>query len=455
LADLSAYINFSVRLDYTQNKILLTDTSTYHVGVDVNITGKFDITHPDLIPEVGSWTLPDVTYVSGALTTSLRELRRSSANLPQTGVYTITYTIDHPSYVPTVLTKTFNLQFAPVTGSITKNFDVFTPALTVSDTAVYTVANFTTTSTTRSWVATVGTVDTLMGSSSTLDLAVSGNYYDAAYVITLGTTLIYTHTTDTWLSVKWLVSASLNASANTPPDTCEMLAYLNTLKARLDLLIGACQPYDTAKKTYEYAADLYFHILERLKAGTTIGVIDYVNEFLVLYYNAIPATINTNSIIPPYTFCYATGGSGSGGSTVIKVFALMNSTVTDYTNPNFSDGTLLLAASEGFIIKDTFLSLSGSTVSFTNGDQFEDTKWYVFLIVKAGAATITKLHVSMIVDSVDYTNAAFSGKELLLTTSERFVLKDTDISLVSTTVSKTVSGDQFFAGTWYTFILKS
>lgn len=380
LADLSAYINFSVRLDYTQNKILLTDTGSYPVGVDANITGKFDITHPDLIPQVGSWTTPDVVYDSGALTTSLRELRRSSTNLPQTGVYTITYTIDHPSYVPTVLTKTFNLQFVPVTGSITKNFDVFTPQLRVTDAAVYTVGNFTTTSIARSWVAQVGTVDTLMGSLATLDLAVSGNYYDAAYVITLGTTVIYTHETYDWLSVKWLVSSSLSASAYTPPTTCELLAYLDTLKARLDYLIGTCQPYDAAKKTYEYAANLYFHIIERLKAETTTGVIDYVTEFLTIYYNAIPNTATFNIPILPYVFCYATGGSGSG-DVITKLYATMSVSSASYTNAVLNGKSILMVASEGLVLRDTDFDLVGDTVSKTNsGDEFVSGTWYLFLL---------------------------------------------------------------------------
>lgn len=307
MADLSAYINFSVRLDYTQNKILLTDTGTYLAGVDVNLVGKFDITHPDLIPEVGSWTLPDVTYVSGALTTSLRDLRRSSTNLPQTGNYTITYTIDHPDYTPTVLSRTFNFQYVPVAAVVTEGFDVFTPLLELVDETVYTVANFNSPTITRAWSVVAGTLGTVTGSTSTLDLAVSGDYYDATYVGTLLTTLIYQHSTLSYLSVKDSVGYSVDTSANTPPDTCSLLAFVNALKERADLLANTCQPYTEARATWQYATSLYMLILQNLLASTTDNVTDYVDELLVLYYNAVPNYTNTNTIIPPYTFCYPQG----------------------------------------------------------------------------------------------------------------------------------------------------
>jgi hypothetical protein len=51
MADLSAYVDFSVRLDKSgmTPAIVLTDTSAYPVGVAATVTGVFSVTQPDNI----------------------------------------------------------------------------------------------------------------------------------------------------------------------------------------------------------------------------------------------------------------------------------------------------------------------------------------------------------------------------------------------------------------------
>lgn len=455
MPDLSAYINFAVQLDYTQNKFVLTDNSTYPVGVAAGITGIFSIQQPDMINEEGDWNNPDIEWNGSALPDALRDLRRNSQNKPQKGSYTITYQVDHPDYTPTTLSRTFTLDYTPVTGEITEDFDVFTPDLSVSDEVVYTRPNFTTASITRSWNATVGTVGTVTGTGATLDLAIASYYYDAAYTITLASTVVYNSTAYSFMSVKDVVNSTLSTTANTPPDTCSLLAYLTTIKTRLDELVNTCQPYEQAKANYEYAADLYFHILERLKAGSTSGVIDYVKEFLTIYYNAVPTYVNTNTAILPYTFCYSVSGGGTTDN-LTKLHVVLSSNSSTYSSPEFTNSLILMMIKEGLVQKDTDFSLSSDTVSYTNGDTFEAGKWITWLLRKsAGTGSITKLHVLMTADSVSYTNILFANKEILLTITEGGVLKDTDVSLSVTTVSKTNTGDKFFAGTWYTFLLKA
>ncbi len=73
----------------------------------------------------------------------------------------------------------------------------------------------------------------------------------------------------------------------------------------------------------------------------------------------------------------------------------------------------------------------------------------------SGDETVLKVHVTMVAaSSSTYTNALFTGKELLMTTREGQVLKDTDLSLVGDTISY-LNGDTFEPGVWYTFILKA
>lgn len=320
--DLSAYIDFTVQLDYTQNKVVLTDTSTYPVGISVGIKGIFNVTHPDLITDDGNWNSPDTlgTRLTNPFV-DLKELRRNSSNKPQCGSYTVTYTIDHASYTPTTLTKTFYLQYEPVTGEITENFDVFTPELSVSDNVVYTRSNFSTTSITRSWEAVVGTVDTVTGTAATLDLSIGGNYYDASYDISLDVVVNYQSTTYSYLSIKDSINTVLETQANTPPTTCELLSYLNVIKGRQDALDGYCQSWETSKTNFEYGMNLYMLILHNLLAGNHDSITTYVDEFLRLYYNAAPTYINTNTIIPAYTFCYPAGEVGIYSSVYSTVYA--------------------------------------------------------------------------------------------------------------------------------------
>lgn len=380
MPDLSAYINFAVQLDYTQNKFVLTDNSTYPVGVAAGITGIFSIQQPDMINEEGDWNNPDVEWNGSALPDALRDLRRNSQNKPQKGSYTITYQVDHPDYTPTTLSRTFTLDYTPVTGEVTESFDVFTPQLRVTDATVYTQPNYTTASLVRAWSVTVGTVGTVTGSTATLDLGIGGQYYDAAYTGSFATTVVYQHASLSYLSIKDIISGTVDTTANTPPDTCSLLAYLTTIKSRMDALVNTCQPYEQAKADYEYASNLYFHILERLKAESTSGVIDYVQEFLTIYYNTEPPYINTNTVIDTYVFCYATGGGGGTGD-ITKFFATVATTSTSFSNAVFAGKEILLTASEGSVLRDTDISLTGSTVTKTNtGDEFVAGTWYLFLL---------------------------------------------------------------------------
>jgi hypothetical protein len=72
-----------------------------------------------------------------------------------------------------------------------------------------------------------------------------------------------------------------------------------------------------------------------------------------------------------------------------------------------------------------------------------------------GSNDIIKVYVTMTtLSSSTYSNALFTGKELLVTTREGFVLKDTDLALVGDTISY-LNGDTFDPGVWYTFVLKT
>ena len=76
-------MNFSVLLDKRQPSstgFKFTDTGSYG-GIEVNFTGWYTVLQPDgATVTVGSYASPVIFYSSGALTTSLSELRLNTAS---------------------------------------------------------------------------------------------------------------------------------------------------------------------------------------------------------------------------------------------------------------------------------------------------------------------------------------------------------------------------------------
>jgi hypothetical protein len=132
VADLSAYIDFSVQLDKSVDPALvrLTDPDNYPAGVGIYIRGVFSVTQPDGISVDGNFTSPDVYSSGGQLVVATKELRLASDGVAlQNGLYTITYTVQCTGYTDTVLTKAFTLDYASPSVIITPLKDVFTPQI--------------------------------------------------------------------------------------------------------------------------------------------------------------------------------------------------------------------------------------------------------------------------------------------------------------------------------------
>lgn len=301
MADLSAYIDFSVELNYWDNKIVLSDPNDYPVGVDVDLKGIFEITLPDGVTNTGVWTSPDIYYSGSNLIPSEKVLRLDSLGKPQNGTYTIKYTVDHPSYVPTVLTKTFELNFTPKTLTLVKDFDVFTPILEFRDTTNYSHAGWSLTSEENEWYAQIGTVGTKsLTNNSTFDLSYSGNYYDALYEISYTKKTIYTNSTYGWLTLYYDYEVSVTAKANTPPGICYLIQYLDDLFASLQAKIANCTNYDNEKKNYEYAESLLNHLLTKIRHSHISGIYGLITEYLLVTRHTQTDYVNLNVPILAY-----------------------------------------------------------------------------------------------------------------------------------------------------------
>lgn len=306
MPDLSSYINYSVQFDIRDKNApvwLLTDTGVYPLGVAAGLSGIFEITQPDKGVYTGSWATPDIIYSAGALQPASISLRLATGRVLQPGTYIIKYSIDHALYTPTILTRTFTVAYSVPTAVLTEAFDVFVPTLSIADETDYVPSGYTTAISSRAWAAVVGTVGTVTGTSSTLNLAYLTNYYDAAYAITLIANFIHTSTVYSYLTIRDRLTTIKNTGAWTPPTATVLRGYLKTLKSTLDALVNSCQTHAKAKADYEYAYTLYMHIKTRVCAGDTIGVYTYIQEILDILHNhaAIPTT-HTNAVIPAYNY---------------------------------------------------------------------------------------------------------------------------------------------------------
>jgi hypothetical protein len=322
MADLSAYIDFNIVLakDPNTSSLTLSDPDNYPVGVDVNLKGYFVITQPDGITITGNYLTPDIEWDGSQLSEAVKELRLRSTGGFQQGEYSITYNIVAPGYDETSLTKSFDLSYTSPTITVTDSFDVFTPTLSLTDETEYEQDGMTLDGVTRSWEATIisveGTNQDISASTETFDLAYLGSYYDSRYDASLTAVVAYTlEAPDNWVTIEDTQEFEETYYAFIPPTIVDLLELLTTYKATVDAancICGtACVDNCTQlKATYSLAVSIFTHIVERGRAGQTTGLDAYVIQLQKLLSNCVtPAYTNTNEAIPAYDWGSSTSGS--------------------------------------------------------------------------------------------------------------------------------------------------
>lgn len=352
MANLDAYIDFNVTLSKGSgsSSLLLSDPDNYPPGVDVTLLGYFIITQPDTITITGSYAVPDIEWDGSELSTATKQLRLRAAGEFQQGVYTIVYHVAAPGYDETVLTKTFDLSFTTPELDIEDDFDVFTPQLLVTDETDYAQAGMTLDNVSRSWEATIisveGTNEDISGSVQTFNLSYFGSYYDSRYDITLISTVTYLiDSPDDWVTIEVILEKAETLYAFIPPSITDLLEMLTTYKGTVDAgncICGtACVDNCTnLKATYSLAVSIYTHIVERGRNGQTAGLDAYVIQLQKLLSNCVTPTYeNTNEAIEPYDW----GASGGGSFTFYKQMIVgsgVNNAPADGSN-SYTDSFLI------------------------------------------------------------------------------------------------------------------
>lgn len=141
---------------------------------------------------------------------------------------------------------------------------------------------------------------------------------------------------------------------------------------------------DWMKRNYKTEKDNMFIILGRIRLSDIISSVRRTPKF----------ELNGNAYSCDSTFATATSGVSSSPVVIIKnentavinnagvngIDVTMSSTGPSYSDYRFAGKTIVSVAREGMVLNNETLSLSGTTLSFNNGDQFVTGLWYHFIL---------------------------------------------------------------------------
>ena len=312
---LNNLLSFTVNFNLTGTPAL--NIQAYAAVNSINqadLVGYFYIKQPDGLDRTGSYVASDVVWNGIAYNLFSIPLRLGSDGNYQRGAYTITFFASEPNYTPGQFTRVFNVQYIPVTQTLVKNFDCFTPSLSYSDTTNYAVGNYNITTSSSVWAATcpAGSVNSII---SFIDLKIGGSYYDCLYTISYIKNILYTHQTDTWFSVTDWKTNNILAAAFIPASMSFLLTFLVAIKNARDAAANCAGNYVMLDELFEDADQIYQFMRTRVCAQNTIGLGNTFDEYYRITHNYQPQVyVNTNAAITAYDFTSGCGGSGGGTS---------------------------------------------------------------------------------------------------------------------------------------------
>ena len=305
MADLSAYISYSVTLDNTGSTPVVTiqDTSSLPGGTVVT-SYAVTIAQPD------GQSVTTNLVVGGSIVSKNVELRMANDGSFQNGTYVANATVIATGYDNTIKNYLFRLNYSKPIPNIQPLIDVFTPSIKAIDNTAYSVVGMVFNSVTRAYSATInsisGTSETITATTQLIDLAYSGLYYDAQYIINFTST--FQNTTLDGLIVKdaialtTAIKTAVLFDAFTPSSLSVLLAGLNNLKTSSSN--GCCDKYTKAVAIYD-------QLIAQGQAGNTVGLETYVMQLENMLAGYTLNRVHTNAVIPAYTWTSSASSSSS------------------------------------------------------------------------------------------------------------------------------------------------
>ena len=313
-------VNFSIQFDLTSTpKLKVTDNSTYSAdqsGVSILIK----VTRPDGIiiqPNEGG----DIKGDSGSLNTyeALLPLSPIDGQVSK-GTYKIEYSFSVDNSYPVIVNKTINYDFKKIDLTTFQDINEFTPLIKLKDTTPsYNVSNYSLGSINRLFIAqnskggsSISNVTTTGTTNADREFSLadtSSKFYDTKYIVDLEVTLIHTHSTYGWFSVKSKSTKRDIVKVFSVPTKLEMISYFNSLRNLVETYDGYNKAlYDKYAKEYEFVITSFDLLVRRLDAELTDDDnTDIIRDILDILRNNIPRTHTQIELGAVDLQIYATG----------------------------------------------------------------------------------------------------------------------------------------------------
>ena len=310
--DLTGILSFNMTFDVTGvPKLIIEDDSDYTGNgiTPADVSVYIRITNPD------GYTVGDLPTgtpsIVGQSATYEQNLRKDYRNRTQLGMYVVRAVAVHGGD-ETVLQRVYQFLYERKEHVITKDFDVFTPSLIVSDDTNYDYGGYTET-VVRAWSVDVpATTNTLTGTSQTIDVADTGVYYDTQYDVSLTTDITLDDVTYTWAKIVDRISSNVVMGAQRPLTCSQLEDQLTIYRTELVSHFGVNNvTFQRLRQEYEYLAALMFHIQQRALAADYDGLEPYMADWTNVsrYYNPDNYTYLDLPLLPYSWDCNLGGAS--------------------------------------------------------------------------------------------------------------------------------------------------
>lgn len=408
-------INFSAQFivnEKTSTRVLrLTDTSTGFVLAK----GNFSVTFPDGSQVIHTdFMSPDISAPGGSVNISLIT---DINNTVLTGSYTVNFVAINAALTEFTKLETFDFNWEKPIKSIANESDVVLPDIKFVDSTPYETQgsfsgvltrNFFTTTPSTSEVGVI----TKTGTGDILIPSHSSKYYEGIYLVKSDISVLYTHTSKSWLTVSYVDLLQETYDIREAPTQDELVGLMNTYKDQIEeYKTTNPEEYAIRNEEYDLVIGLYSHLLARYETGTLDGCKPILDQLLGLLPPTNPYTYKATQMLP---FSLNVGSN--------TAFIISNGTTTD----NIVTGETLLFSSANSALA---ISVSANTLTFNvkSGYVFtQGTPASVWTIVhnlgKFPSINVVDESNDEVVGDVNYTNnnqivvtfsAAFSGKAFL------------------------------------------
>ena len=313
-------VNFSIQFDLTSTpKLKVTDNSTYSAAQSgVSILVK--VTRPDGII-IKANEGGDIKGDSGSLNTyeALLPLSPIDGQVSK-GTYKIEYSFSVDNSYPVIVTKSIDYDFKKIDLTTFQDINEFTPLIKLKDTTPsYDVSNYSLGSINRLFIAqnskggsSISNVTNTGTTNADREFSLadtSSKFYDTKYIVDLEVTLIHTHSTYSWFSVKSKSTKRDIVKVFSVPTKLEMISYFNSLRNLVETYDGYNKAlYDKYAKEYEFVITSFDLLVRRLDAELTDDDnTDILRDILDILRNNIPRTHTQIELGAVDLQIYATG----------------------------------------------------------------------------------------------------------------------------------------------------